>query len=94
MSSGRRVSRVGDLYMYWDSKEGQHIVVLLEIIGDLTVGGNLSLNNANLESLPESFESLTVGRDLGFNGNKLESLPASFGSLTVVQHDFPGDFWS
>ena len=54
------------------------IVVLPESIGDLTVDGDLYLNNNKLESLPESFGSLTVGGDLNLHNNPVvESLNAN-----------------
>ena len=59
------------------------INVLPESIGDLTVDGNLELNDNILTTLPESFGSLTVGGNLYLNNNNLGSLPESFGSLKV-----------
>ena len=43
--------------LHW-SERG--IVVLPDIIGDLTVSGNLYLHDNKLESLPESFGSITT----------------------------------
>ena len=76
-------SRVkGDVY--WDGWGfGMGIEVLPESIGDLTVGGWLSLFDNNLATLPASFGSLTVGGFLGLRHNNLATLPASFGSLQV-----------
>ena len=71
-------SRVGDVW--WDNKG---IDALPESIGDLTVGGHLSLYNNNLATLPASFGSLTVDRGLYLQNNNLATLPASFGSLQV-----------
>lgn len=59
------------------------ILVLPEIIGDLTVGGNLNLSYNKLESLPESFGSLAIGGTLYLQCNRVHSLHESFGSLTV-----------
>ena len=63
---------------------GLGIVVLAESIGDLTVDGDLYLNDNQLESLPESFGSLTVGGDLYLNDNPVAE------SLMINEHSFPG----
>ena len=44
----------------WDLRR-KGLTALPESIGDLTVGGNLYLNENQLTTLPESFGSLTVG---------------------------------
>ena len=59
------------------------IAVLPESFGDLTIGGDLFLNNNQLTSLPAGFGSLTVGGTLFLGENELTSLPEGFGSLTV-----------
>ena len=60
-----------------------HIQVLPDSIGSLTVGGYLDLRNNQLASLPEGFGSLTVGGNVDLRQNHLASLPEGFGSLTV-----------
>ena len=48
---------------YWELA-GKGLTTLPESIGDLTVGGDLSLDQNQLTTLPESFGSLTVGGEL------------------------------
>jgi Leucine-rich repeat (LRR) protein len=47
------------------------------------VENDLSLDNNNLTTLPESFGNLKVGGDLLLRHNKLTSLPESFGNLKI-----------
>ena len=56
------------------------------MFGSLTIGGDLYLNNNQLESLPESFGSLTVGGDLYLYHNSVVASLAenSFPGLTVL----------
>ena len=65
------------------SWQGKRISELPGIIGDLTIKGDLYLNDNKLTSLPEGFWSLTVGEGLHLSNNGLVSLPEGIESLTV-----------
>ena len=68
------------------------LTTLPDSIGDLTVGGNLYLNENQLTTLPESFGSLTVGGDLCLCRNQLITLPRSFpnveGNIMLKEEDY------
>ena len=59
-------------------------LVLPTSIADLTIDGDLCLQQCGLTSLPETFGEIRIGGSLYLNGNELETLPDSFGSLVLA----------
>jgi len=65
-------------------------LLLPESFCDLTVTGNLHLQNNNLTTLPASFGDLIVDGDLNLQNNNLTTLPETFGNLIVgTPEDLP-----
>ena len=58
-------------------------LLLPESFCDLTVTGDLHLQNNNLTTLPASFGDLIVDGDLNLQDNNLTTLPETFGNLIV-----------